>query len=497
MGGEAGTGEFTAAMGLSRQSRPRFAHIATYLTRERKTLMATEDGYDSRLHALIQSTPVNMLALTAAECPNAREVLNSIAAQGHHHPDCERARAAMRLVALEQQKLAASESSGSEMSRQSESPTDHTVSDATLIDRTQPDQMLQCAEPTTAELGDGSLMGIPLDEIAKLPTTESDSDNELALFARMLPDTMPGAFRHADDDGRADADGLPDTDGDKGMKCGRHHGGETTADQPPRARRKHHGRAHSRRARRLSGEMSPIEQPEGVAGALGRPRLPALRIKQQGPSESPFPPRSILREGLRATVPPVQRLHALDWRGRSCDPRMSPKASAASTDSVLTVNPATTGAAQAATDPMGTDAPVVTGTVHTSAEVTVPAAVRATIESAAPTAAGSMDAVTPMMRPVSTEANRGAEPVSRKQQAPSLGAFQIKPIPNTKNVSGYKGVYPGRKGRWQAQVDHKTIGSFATAWEAGIAVATEIAKRDFGFLPASDVFGKGPPQTNV
>ena len=60
----------------------------------------------------------------------------------------------------------------------------------------------------------------------------------------------------------------------------------------------------------------------------------------------------------------------------------------------------------------------------------------------------------------------------------------LRPIPHAKNVSGYKGVYPGRKGRWQAQFNHKSIGGFATAWEAGVAVAMEIARRDFGLTVA-------------
>ena len=60
----------------------------------------------------------------------------------------------------------------------------------------------------------------------------------------------------------------------------------------------------------------------------------------------------------------------------------------------------------------------------------------------------------------------------------------LRPIPHATNVSGYKGVYPGRKGRWQAQFNHKSIGGFATAWEAGVAVAMEIARRDFGLAVA-------------
>eukprot|EP00966_Prymnesium_polylepis_P246615 5704141-Prymnesium_polylepis.1 len=35
--------------------------------------------------------------------------------------------------------------------------------------------------------------------------------------------------------------------------------------------------------------------------------------------------------------------------------------------------------------------------------------------------------------------------------------------------SGYVGVSKGRKERWQAQVDHRAIGGFGTAHEAGVA----------------------------
>jgi hypothetical protein len=39
------------------------------------------------------------------------------------------------------------------------------------------------------------------------------------------------------------------------------------------------------------------------------------------------------------------------------------------------------------------------------------------------------------------------------------------------NPTGYKGVYPARNGRFQAQFRHCAIGGFASAWEAGVAVA--------------------------
>ena len=51
---------------------------------------------------------------------------------------------------------------------------------------------------------------------------------------------------------------------------------------------------------------------------------------------------------------------------------------------------------------------------------------------------------------------------------------QLQPIPTTKTKSGYVGVYPARRGKWQAQVYHKAIGSYGSAWEAGVAVVTHL-----------------------
>ena len=98
----------------------------------------------------------------------------------------------------------------------------------------------------------------------------------------------------------------------------------------------------------------------------------------------------------------------------------------------------------------------------------------------------------------------------------------LKPIPCLTNRSGYKGVYQGRNGRWQAQVDHKvcviciyiihlkaahlawkcvlclpvrraqSIGGFSTAWDAGVAVAARLALRDYGIHAAVASAVQGP-----
>lgn len=47
---------------------------------------------------------------------------------------------------------------------------------------------------------------------------------------------------------------------------------------------------------------------------------------------------------------------------------------------------------------------------------------------------------------------------------------ELRPIVSSRTKSGYFGVYAGRGRRWQAQVDHRSIGGYASAWEAGVAV---------------------------
>ena len=58
---------------------------------------------------------------------------------------------------------------------------------------------------------------------------------------------------------------------------------------------------------------------------------------------------------------------------------------------------------------------------------------------------------------------------------------QLTPLPTARKEghkkkceSGYVGVSKGRRERWQAQVDHRAIGGFATAYEAGVAVTVRM-----------------------
>ena len=65
---------------------------------------------------------------------------------------------------------------------------------------------------------------------------------------------------------------------------------------------------------------------------------------------------------------------------------------------------------------------------------------------------------------------------SRPDEVADIDDEPNKPIPSKNNPSGYKGVYPARGSRWQAQVNHRSIGGFPTAWDAGVAVAVAIFK---------------------
>lgn len=50
----------------------------------------------------------------------------------------------------------------------------------------------------------------------------------------------------------------------------------------------------------------------------------------------------------------------------------------------------------------------------------------------------------------------------------------LQPIPTDRTASKMFGVYRGRKTRWQAQLWHESIGGYASAWEAGVAVAARL-----------------------
>jgi len=85
------------------------------------------------------------------------------------------------------------------------------------------------------------------------------------------------------------------------------------------------------------------------------------------------------------------------------------------------------------------------------------------------------DRVTPA-HAADSNASHGTGPAGG---TPTDSVHPDQPIPNRKNKSGYKGVFVTRGKRWQGQFEHKSIGIFPTAWAAGVAVATKVARRDF------------------
>ena len=58
----------------------------------------------------------------------------------------------------------------------------------------------------------------------------------------------------------------------------------------------------------------------------------------------------------------------------------------------------------------------------------------------------------------------------------------IAPIPSHRTSSGYHGVYRGKRGKWNAQVNHSAIGCFLTPWEAGRAVTIYLRQQASGQL---------------
>mmetsp|Transcript_28149 Transcript_28149/g.69870 ORF Transcript_28149/g.69870 Transcript_28149/m.69870 type:complete len:559 (-) Transcript_28149:200-1876(-) len=70
----------------------------------------------------------------------------------------------------------------------------------------------------------------------------------------------------------------------------------------------------------------------------------------------------------------------------------------------------------------------------------------------------------------------------RKRELKPLPAI-IKDGQKRRCESGYVGVSRGRKDRWQAQVDHRAIGGFATAYEAGVAVTLRMIELAQGKKP--------------
>ncbi|KAL1507564.1 hypothetical protein AB1Y20_007184 [Prymnesium parvum] len=70
-------------------------------------------------------------------------------------------------------------------------------------------------------------------------------------------------------------------------------------------------------------------------------------------------------------------------------------------------------------------------------------------------------------------------------------AHIAEPIRSASSKTGFKGVYPARNGRFQAQFGHRAIGGYASAWLAGVAVArAEACWQDTDDLEPSDDEGR-------
>ena len=92
----------------------------------------------------------------------------------------------------------------------------------------------------------------------------------------------------------------------------------------------------------------------------------------------------------------------------------------------------------------------------------------------------------------------GSQPQTPRRTAKALLAHyrvnipenlsQLQPICTHRTKSGFLGVYPARKGRWQAQVNHRSIGGYSTAWDAGVAVTRHLVMlaQEEGSDPSED-----------
>jgi hypothetical protein len=186
--------------------------------------------------------------------------------------------------------------------------------------------------------------------------------------------------------------------------------------------------------------------------------------------------RSTLRQGLRAHVPPVDRLVVDHVAVRFAKRKESVVAVVAESDDEET--PALCVEAIAVSNKARNKLP--------SSERRVTTSSTPSISPQATNMLTFLGTATPSTLTSTQQGNHPAGPMTLQPKRVIIqsAGMLLRPIPHAKNVSGYKGVYPGRKGRWQAQFNHKSIGGFATAWEAGVAVAMEIARRDFGLAVA-------------
>ena len=415
---------------------------------------------NGRLDQYIETAPIPALAMQASMCSSALGCLRSVA--DSERPVAERARAALHMVSLEEQKVAIESSSSSSSSSyspsdgpESQSPSEGPVPEA--HDDGSPPSKSSPAEETSLQ-GDMELLAdfLRLDETAEC--------NDVANFARLLEvrDDVTAAAAKPLRTVRKTAISKKAAGSKKGAgskSIDREAPTHAAADPPKPAAptlQSQQKRKRSTVAVHLVGWHTAVDVP---AGSL---------LKSSWS-------RSTLRQGLRAHVPPVDRL-VVDHVAVRFAKRKESVAVVAESDDEET--PALCVEAIAVSNKARNKLP--------SSERRVTTSSTPSISPQATNMLTFLGTATPGTLTSTLQGNHPAGPMTLQPKRVIIqsAGMLLRPIPHATNVSGYKGVYPGRKGRWQAQFNHKSIGGFATAWEAGVAVAMEIARRDFGLTVA-------------
>jgi hypothetical protein len=415
---------------------------------------------NGRLDQYIETAPIPALAMQASMCSSALGCLRSVA--DSERPVAERARAALHMVSLEEQKVAIESSSSSSSSSyspsdgpESQSPSEGPVPEA--HDDGSPPSKSSPAEETSLQ-GDMELLAdfLRLDETAEC--------NDVANFARLLEvrDDVTAAAAKPLRTVRKTAISKKAAGSKKGAgskSIDREAPTHAAADPPKPAAptlQSQQKRKRSTVAVHLVGWHTAVDVP---AGSL---------LKSSWS-------RSTLRQGLRAHVPPVDRL-VVDHVAVRFAKRKESVAVVAESDDEET--PALCVEAIAVSNKSRNKLP--------SSERRVTTSSTPSISPQATNMLTFLGTATPGTLTSTLQGNHPAGPMTLQPKRVIIqsAGMLLRPIPHATNVSGYKGVYPGRKGRWQAQFNHKSIGGFATAWEAGVAVAMEIARRDFGLAVA-------------
>ena len=420
---------------------------------------------NGRFDLYIETTPIPTLALQASMCSSALGCLRAEA--DSDRPVAERARAALLMVSQEEQKVAIESSSSSSSFSPSDGPESQSPSEGP-------------AEETSLQ-GDMKLLAdfLRLDETAEC--------NDVANFARMLEVRNDGTAAAAKPLRTAwKAASSKKAAGSKkwaGSKSIDREVPTPAAADPPKPAAPTHNAPREQKRKRSPGAVHLVGWHTAV---------------NVDPKSAPS--RSALRQGLRAHVPPVDRLvvdHIADSNAPYCNAESDePAANATSARSherkrAVRFAKRTELVAAVVADSDDEEAPALCAeeiAVSNKARNKLPRSERRITTSSTASISPqetSMIMGTASATPSTLQDTHPAGPMTQPKKVIIQSAgMLLRPIPHAKNVSGYKGVYPGRKGRWQAQFNHKSIGGFATAWEAGVAVAMEIARRDFGLIVA-------------